>query len=274
MKIMGLRKQAAFTLAELLVVTAVLAVLVALILPQARNLFDRATASSCAASLRQFGSAVLLYRADHNGYFPPGRLLPPIDTTLIPANSPQAGVDIVKDLTQGGYLKANELPYCPAMRLSKTGYQNLKPGEAAQSIFKAKGSYAMNLFLTQTKVEALPGPYFGSYPYPGDSKMLLASEVYFTGITNSIDHQNITLNGMDYGTLYNYAPRSHGKNGLNFMFLDGHIAMLSPKVTTSGTKVWQVRNNNDLSDPEIPFDSWGRNGKYIQQRTAYGTYNP
>lgn len=259
--------QHALTIIELLITIAILAILAALIFPAIRGLNDRMNAVNCMANLRVFGTAVLTWRAEHDGYLPPGPpLLSPV--SLSANNNPMDGVDIKKDLIKGGYLSENNLPYCPAMRLSETGLKNLKPGQTPQSIFKQNGSYVLNLFLAQTKIEGLPGPYWGGFPYPGDSKMLLAAEAYFCGLSNSIDHQNFTLKGLDFGMSYNHAPRSHGNNRLNFMFLDGHIALLAPKVTEDGTTVWQVKNNNDLNDPAIPFDSWGRNGKYVQQRNA------
>lgn len=251
----------AMTLIEVLITAAIVAVLAALIFPALRGMSERASGATCAANLRQFGAALLLYRADHDGYLPPGRLLPPTDTSQ--NNNPTDGVDLKKELTEGGYFPAKELPYCPATRLSKKGRENLKPGQSAKSLFQEQGSYALNIFLTQTKIEALPGPYFGDYPYPGDAKMLLAAEAYFCGITNSLSHQNFTLNGVDFGTLYNHAPRSHGDNRLNFMFLDGHIEMLSPKVTGQNATGQKTYDWTDV------FDSWGRNGKAISQRTAY-----
>lgn len=259
--------QHALTIIELLVVIGILAILAALIFPAIRGMNDRMNAATCMANLRTFGAAVLAYRAEHDGYLPPGHLLPP--KSLGENNDPRSGVNIRKDLIAGGYLEENNLPYCPAMRLSETGRKNLKPGQTPQSIFKRDGSYVLNNWLATTKIESLPGPYWGGHPYPGDSWMLLAAEAYFCGLSWSISHQDITLKGMDYGTIYNQAPRSHGNDRLNFMFLDGHIALLGPKVLEDGTKVWQARNTADLDDPEIPFDSWGRKGKYIQQRESY-----
>ncbi len=64
------RRDEAFTLAELLVALAVIAILVAIVLPvfiQARN---RARMVSCASNLRQIGKAVLLYSQDWNDRLP------------------------------------------------------------------------------------------------------------------------------------------------------------------------------------------------------------
>lgn len=257
--------QHGFTITELLVVIAVIAILAALLMPTVQGMVDRARAAQCAANLRQFGAAALLYRYEHNGYLPPGYLLPPIYTDE--NNNPKdGGMDgkggkVATALTEGGYLTKNDLPCCPSMRMSEKGVKNLKPGQTARGIFKMEGSYVLNIFLTQTKIEALPGPYWNDNdgPYPGDSKMLLAAEAYFTGISNSIEHQEMTLNGVDLGTAYNHVPRHHGKNRLNFMFLDGHIALLGPR---------PEKKENGRYDYQDVFHQGGRDGKYIHQRSA------
>lgn len=254
--------QHALTIIELLVVIGILAILAALIFPAIRGMNDRMNAATCMANLRTFGAAVLAYRAEHDGYLPPGHLIDRVETGK---PNPWDNNEVKKELTDGGYLEKGNLPYCPSIRMNKDGIKSLKRGETAKGLFKERGSYVLNVFLLQTKIEGLPGPNWGGYPYPGDSKMLLAAESYFTGVSNSTDHQKFVLrDGPDWGGVY-YEPRDHGNNKLNFMFLDGHIALIAPKVTADKEFVY----SGDPNDPEIPFESWGRNGKYIQQRPAY-----
>lgn len=251
------RNQSALTIIELLVVVAIVAVLGVLIFPVVHGMSDRAKAVSCAAAMRQFATAALAYRGEHNGYLPPGYLLPPTNTTE--KNNPQDGINIKKDLVDGGYLKENDLPYCPATRLTRQGISNLKKGQSERDRIREMGSYAINLFLTQTKIESLPGPYWGGYPYPGNARVVFIVEVYFCGLAYAFDSQKFTLNGADWGGLY-VAPRDHGNHRLHFMFLDGHMALLGPKVKSDGSYDWS----------EV-FDSWGRDGKYVNTRTAYGS---
>ncbi len=62
----------AFTLAELLVVVSVLALLIAILLPSLRRARDQAKMAACAANLRQIGVAIRLYGDDNAGHIPRG----------------------------------------------------------------------------------------------------------------------------------------------------------------------------------------------------------
>ena len=60
-----------YTLTELLIVLAVIAVLAALLLPAFSRARASARRSTCASNLRQVGAALQLYTADADGFFPP-----------------------------------------------------------------------------------------------------------------------------------------------------------------------------------------------------------
>ena len=60
-----------FTLIELLVVVAIIAVLVAILLPGLQRARESARRVVCASNLRQVGTAILTYMHDNDDYFPP-----------------------------------------------------------------------------------------------------------------------------------------------------------------------------------------------------------
>mgnify|MGYP002623473964 CR=1 FL=1 len=246
-------RQKGFSLVELLTAGAILVVLAVLGLPVYRKISQQSKAAGCVSNMRQFGIAVTAYRADHNGYLPPGYLNPP---TPVGKTAEIDNAIIKKELGEGGYLSLTALPYCPAMRLTPQGLSKLKPGQTEKARLQEIGSYAFNYFLTQTKMEALPGPYWGGYPYPGDHKVVFLVETYFTGTVYAYDSIKFALDGADWGGIF-VAARDHGQKKMHFMFLDGHIAALAPK---------QTNGNYDWSEV---FDSWGRDGKYVNTRTAY-----
>jgi prepilin-type N-terminal cleavage/methylation domain-containing protein/prepilin-type processing-associated H-X9-DG protein len=80
----------AFTLLELLVTVAIVAVLAAIAFPAARYFQDRARAAGCMTHLRALGAGLNFYVADHHGFMPNLKLgreslaeeAPVIDTVL------------------------------------------------------------------------------------------------------------------------------------------------------------------------------------------------
>lgn len=71
----------AFTLVELLVVMAILALLLGILLPALSAALEAGRTSKCASNLRQFGIAMKLYLKDNDGVFPPHRLAKNADGT-------------------------------------------------------------------------------------------------------------------------------------------------------------------------------------------------
>src|SRR5438552_2983287 len=67
------QRHAGFTLTEMLVVIAVIALLIALLLPALNRARDSANTTRCLSNLRQLASAVNIYVADSHGYLPPFR---------------------------------------------------------------------------------------------------------------------------------------------------------------------------------------------------------
>ena len=59
-----------FTLVEILVVLAIIAVLATLLMPMAQRMSASATAAKCSSNLREIGRGYALFSADNNGSVP------------------------------------------------------------------------------------------------------------------------------------------------------------------------------------------------------------
>jgi len=70
-------RSASFSIIEMLVVTAILALLISLSFPAFRSIREMSRASICVNNLRQIGVGLFAYSSDHNGFFPPGSINEP-----------------------------------------------------------------------------------------------------------------------------------------------------------------------------------------------------
>ncbi len=68
--------ESGFTLIELMVTIAIIAMLVGLLAPQTGRMIQKANSTKCANNLRQIGASVLLYSQDNDNRFPPIESMP------------------------------------------------------------------------------------------------------------------------------------------------------------------------------------------------------
>lgn len=67
---MNRSRSQAFTLVELIVVIAIIALLATLLMPATSSVMEKARSTQCSSNLRQVGLAVNQWANDHDGYFP------------------------------------------------------------------------------------------------------------------------------------------------------------------------------------------------------------
>lgn len=135
-----------FSLVELLVVVAVLAILAGLLVPTVQNALAKGRTTACQANLRQIGVGVLVYAQENEG------MMPPKDPTNWVINGtmvwyPQFS-DFIAPYLQTKSARRDTVWRCPADRRLKGGYS-----------LDVKCSYGIN-------IHAIPSGYGNSQPYP------------------------------------------------------------------------------------------------------------
>ena len=232
-------KKGAFTLVEILVVLAIVALLAAMLIPVFLRVRDSARTTTCASNLRQIGVAITLYAVDNNQRLP-----------LIAHRDGLTWVDVVCP-----YVKSTGVFVCPSAE-----HGEYVPGGSPQlplimgtagPDYGNNGSYDMvtpwieaQTTSTQTgstsNYTVLPNSLsLNRYRLPSSTILLLDGSdttLFFhnnyAAVNPGIDPIHTVVDLRDGGVLPLH------KDGLNLLYVDGHVKWQELDSLTS-TPMWR-----------------------------------
>ena len=120
-------RRAAFTLVELLVVVAIVALLIAILLPALGRAREQSNAVACMSNLRQLYLAFEMFAADHNGHFPGNwwdGYNPDAEKRSWLRNSNEPFEDAPQNGTIFRYLGSLDVYRCPSLPVIEVGSGN------------------------------------------------------------------------------------------------------------------------------------------------------
>ena len=186
------RKRFGFTLVEMLVVVAIIAIMAAILYPVYAGARRKVRQTVCATNLRQLGMAISMYSQDHDG-------LPPIGgyNYIEPNTSRLVRVYWEDDLLSAAYVKTLTIFQCPN-----------------DSLRDYRAAYGVNRYVMGWGIS----PLYDSAPYPSHTVMVtekVGTDWIAWPPTDEI------INGQKNPYYYPLDPRH--ENQINILFVDGHI---------------------------------------------------
>lgn len=121
-----------FTLIELLIVIAIIAILAGMLLPALKAAREKARTTQCVNNIRQIGSAAYMYLNDYQEYFPPSSPLAAMEPSL----KDYTGIDPDKYSASKNYFD-HKIWACPndTYRIEKCKSEGFIAGSYAQNFY-------------------------------------------------------------------------------------------------------------------------------------------
>jgi prepilin-type N-terminal cleavage/methylation domain-containing protein len=252
-----MNQRRAFTLIELLVVVAIIALLIAILIPSLGRARDRAKTVVCASNLRSMYQAVILYETSWDGWMMPERVGP----EHISANmSRWYGAYELGALYGGGTITGDTDPRIPDIAARVKKLLNCPATfHASDSIWTADYTYNQNMGDHRYYGGNGDAPNAGSAPFVRKNTLrrtLLVAMDCSTTTDSDTDHFRKTtdLVPFDNGPTHRAGrPHAMGKTA-NMLFVDGQIInddpdrlagaewVLDPKLAAQGEL--PVKNRN------------------------------
>lgn len=277
------RSDIGFTLIELLVVVAIIAMLVAILLPALARARDQAQQAKCQATLRDFGIAVQSYAIGNNDYSCSGSFDPEVSNGR---DGPVDQVGWVADMVNGKFAipgeqlcPTNPARYNQKLGISAAGSESYDPTTAKDLIEQGYNTnYAQAWYMARTewdparaagdtntkRVTTTVGPFkFGRegrvdparIPFLGDGRtdtdnLVLGERAVKTMTDGPFLGPYGPQDYADFGPSHGFGSfignlTQHDKMQANILFADGHVGVFRDK-----DRDGEFALNDDVFPPE------------------------
>jgi prepilin-type N-terminal cleavage/methylation domain-containing protein/prepilin-type processing-associated H-X9-DG protein len=245
----------AFTLVELLVVIAVIAILAAILFPVLNKAKQRSQTADCLNNMKQLQVCYRMYVDDNNDYLPPNEGVHDVDVSWVLGD---AQTDVTTSNLQNGlifqYNHQVKIYVCPANTLMiPDGNGGYVPQTRTCSVDLALGGYTPPAL-------AAGGPARGGMTFNGVTTLAKFRQIQTSsaGVAQKIVFVDEAQNSVDDGCFAIYPAsvenntwwnipgcRHDGKRACTFTFADGHA------------EVWRWHGSAVIADNLLPYsDIW------------------
>jgi prepilin-type processing-associated H-X9-DG protein/prepilin-type N-terminal cleavage/methylation domain-containing protein len=225
------RRYCGFTLAELLVVIGIIAVLLSILIPAIGAVRRRALCAQCQSNLRGIGQALHAYAAEYNGWIIPvpnhhfGIEVPPhLRWPAVVFKIPAASATLPYDPASYTTLPYDPAafpaaPYRPEILICPSDGED--PGDAH--------SYLINGHLGER------GFRLGSRDLGGRT----SDQIILAGEKRTAERDYYLERNEEFDRMVE--PFRHGeRHGSNYLFIDGHVETQFPRAILGGLDPWDV----------------------------------
>ncbi|MGQ9729867.1 MAG: prepilin-type N-terminal cleavage/methylation domain-containing protein [Candidatus Zipacnadales bacterium] len=209
-----------FTLVEVLVVLAVMAVLAGLVWPVLGVARQKSWEAICGSNLHQTGLALEMYLQDHDEVFP-------VSYVANPGGPYISWREMIQP-----YLRDTAVLRCPAAEPRGEKMAELRP--------ELRATYALNGWLAPPDLRALGGGNEAPVALSAIEKAAGTIMICDAGYNNSpvaLDGEHYWVLGMQEQPL----PTERHQEGANFCFVDGHIKKLPEPATRWPEFLWDLQ---------------------------------
>ena len=247
-----------FTLIELLVVVAIIAVLIALLMPSLARAKEQARKTACASNVRQIGILFYTYAYDNLGY----------GCGAVRGNSDQLlyqgtgvvylGTVIISDAVTRQLITSPKMLYCPSSQIVP-GWQQIRPGKATTEEANWFANPGGDPSGNATVCSYMANPRISNYSATDPGGVMLAYDLDtlnpgVSAIAKPDDLRAKLVNlaptlaiASDHHNLPPFTtPRNHGNHYYNFLRADGSAGVFTdsaPYGTAQNFQwEWEIKN--------------------------------